>query len=140
MTRKPFPPSICSCMATELLRSSTKKANRVALHVKNKIFLRLKCICCFLNNHQLLIEQKQAQVGEQFLERIQIFFFLLTNFSSDFSHITVVGVGIHIQTSTVSTPGLTMTIPCFKYPVPELAVVAKVLAAERGRRRRVESS
>lgn len=31
MTRKPFPPSICSCMATELLSSSTRKARRVAL-------------------------------------------------------------------------------------------------------------
>lgn len=36
MTKKPFPPSICSCMATELLRSSTRKASKVALHVKYK--------------------------------------------------------------------------------------------------------
>lgn len=31
ITRKPFPPSICSCMATELFSSSTRNASRVAL-------------------------------------------------------------------------------------------------------------
>lgn len=64
MTRKPFPPSICSCMATELFRSSTKKANRVALHVKNKHFFQItnaeKSICYIPNIHQRLSEQKQA--------------------------------------------------------------------------------
>lgn len=64
MTRKPFPPSICSCMATELLRSSTKKANRVALHVKNKHFFQItnveKSICYILNIHQLLSGKRQA--------------------------------------------------------------------------------
>lgn len=31
MTKNPFPPNICSCMATELLSSSSRKAMRVAL-------------------------------------------------------------------------------------------------------------
>lgn len=31
ITRKPFPPSICSCIATELFNSSTRNASRVAL-------------------------------------------------------------------------------------------------------------
>lgn len=35
MTKKPFPPSICSCIATELLSSSTRKARRVGLQNKN---------------------------------------------------------------------------------------------------------
>lgn len=135
MTRKPFPPSICSCMATELLRSSTKKANRVALHVKNKIFFRLKM-------HLLLSQKlpaiKWIETGLGWWTIPYFLFFLLTNLPDDFSHTAMVGVGIHIQTSTVSIPGLTTTVPCFEYPVLGLAVLAKVVAAERGRR--VESS
>lgn len=39
MTKKPFPPSICSCIARELLSSSTRKARRVALQNKNRQYL-----------------------------------------------------------------------------------------------------
>lgn len=55
-------------MATELLRSSTKKANRVALHVKNKHFFQISNVenlSFYISNiHQLLSEQKQVWSGE----------------------------------------------------------------------------
>lgn len=35
ITRKPFPPSICSCIATELFSSSTRNPSRVALQQTN---------------------------------------------------------------------------------------------------------
>lgn len=43
ITRKPFPPSICSCMATELFSSSTRNASRVALQDT----LCYSCFCMF---------------------------------------------------------------------------------------------
>lgn len=57
ITRKPFPPSICSCMATELFSNSTRKPKRLALILKNDTRINMILIITLLNRLALLSKE-----------------------------------------------------------------------------------